>query len=75
MDDQNKNLLLATGLSFLVLIGWMLLFPPEAPDQSQVNNSDLSQEVNNPEVPQTSSVINTEAVSYTHLTLPTILLV
>ena len=61
MDDQNKNLLLATGLSFLVLIGWMLLFPPEAPDQSQVNNSDSSQEVNNPEVPQTSSVINTEA--------------
>ena len=60
MDDQNKNLLLATGLSFLVLIGWMLLFPPETPDQSQMNNSDLSQEVNNPEVPQTSSVINTE---------------
>ena len=29
MDDQNKNLLLATGLSFLVLIGWMFLFPPD----------------------------------------------
>ena len=29
MDDQNKNLLLATSLSFLVLLGWMLLFPPE----------------------------------------------
>ncbi|MEZ7812102.1 MAG: YidC/Oxa1 family membrane protein insertase [Paracoccaceae bacterium] len=29
MDDQNKNLLLATGLSFLVIVGWFLLFPPE----------------------------------------------
>ena len=29
MDDQNKNLLLATSLSFLVLLGWMLMFPPE----------------------------------------------
>jgi YidC/Oxa1 family membrane protein insertase len=32
MDDQNKNLLLATSLSFLVLLGWMLLFPPEPMD-------------------------------------------
>ena len=31
MDDQNKNLLLATGLSFLVIVGWFLLFPPEPP--------------------------------------------
>ncbi|MEO1549950.1 MAG: membrane protein insertase YidC [Pseudomonadota bacterium] len=31
MDDQNKNLLLATGLSFLVILVWFLLFPPEAP--------------------------------------------
>ena len=29
MDDQNKNLLLATSLSFLVLLGWMLMFPPK----------------------------------------------
>ncbi|APX90178.1 membrane protein insertase YidC [Brevirhabdus pacifica] len=29
MDDQNKNLLLATVLSFLVILGWFLLFPPE----------------------------------------------
>ncbi len=32
MDDQNKNLILATGLSFLVILVWFLLFPPtEAP--------------------------------------------
>ncbi len=31
MDDQNKNLLLATALSFLVILVWFLLFPPEEP--------------------------------------------
>ena len=45
MDDQNKNLLLATSLSFLVLLGWMPMFPPqpieEAPSEQtteQVTN-------------------------------------
>ena len=39
MQDNNKNLLLATALSFLVIFAWFLLFPPEpyepepAPDQ------------------------------------------
>ncbi|MDQ7071725.1 MAG: membrane protein insertase YidC [Rhodobacterales bacterium] len=28
MDDQNKNLILATGLSFLVILVWFVLFPP-----------------------------------------------
>ncbi|MBU2961856.1 membrane protein insertase YidC [Citreicella sp. C3M06] len=28
MDDQNKNLLIATGLSFVVILIWFLLFPP-----------------------------------------------
>ncbi len=28
MDDQNKNLLLATGLSFLVILVWFIVFPP-----------------------------------------------
>jgi len=28
MDDQNKNLILATGLSFMVILMWFLLFPP-----------------------------------------------
>ena len=31
MDDQNRNLLLATALSFLVIVIWFLLFPPEEP--------------------------------------------
>ncbi|MCY4328330.1 MAG: membrane protein insertase YidC [Rhodobacteraceae bacterium] len=29
MDNQNKNLILATALSFLVVLGWFVLFPPE----------------------------------------------
>ncbi|MGR3620700.1 membrane protein insertase YidC [Pseudophaeobacter sp.] len=28
MDDQNKNLILATALSFLVILGWYSFFPP-----------------------------------------------
>ncbi|MEI2806453.1 membrane protein insertase YidC [Albidovulum sp.] len=42
MDDQNKNLILATVLSFLVILLWYTLFPPpetqpvpETPAQSQ----------------------------------------
>ena len=31
MDDQNKNLILATVLSFLVILVWFWLFPPEEP--------------------------------------------
>ncbi|THD85198.1 membrane protein insertase YidC [Aliigemmobacter aestuarii] len=31
MDDQNKNLILATVLSALVIIGWMVFFPPPEP--------------------------------------------
>jgi YidC/Oxa1 family membrane protein insertase len=31
MDDQNKNLILATALSFLVILVWFVLFPPPAP--------------------------------------------
>jgi YidC/Oxa1 family membrane protein insertase len=31
MDDQNKNLILATALSFVVILVWFLLFPPPEP--------------------------------------------
>ena len=39
MDEQNKNLLLATSLSFLVLLGWMLLFPPEPIEQEKLETT------------------------------------
>ena len=53
MDDQNKNLLLATALSFLVLIGWMLLFPPEAPNPQQGEEPNLSQDQSKVKAPST----------------------
>ena len=31
MDDQNKNLILATALSFLVILIWYVVFPPPDP--------------------------------------------
>ncbi|WP_422075304.1 membrane protein insertase YidC [Tranquillimonas rosea] len=39
MDDQNKNLILATALSFLVILVWFLLFPPEENTQTQEQTS------------------------------------
>jgi YidC/Oxa1 family membrane protein insertase len=32
MDDQNKNLILATALSFAVILIWFVVFPPPKPD-------------------------------------------
>ncbi|MEM7490361.1 MAG: membrane protein insertase YidC [Pseudomonadota bacterium] len=42
MDEQNKNLILATVLSALVLLVWFLLFPPEqqAPGVAEVDTND-----------------------------------
>jgi YidC/Oxa1 family membrane protein insertase len=34
MDDQNRNLILATALSFLVILVWFLLFPPPVPEET-----------------------------------------
>jgi YidC/Oxa1 family membrane protein insertase len=31
MDDQNKNLILATALSFIVILVWFVFFPPPEP--------------------------------------------
>ncbi|QEW22100.1 Oxa1Ec [Marinibacterium anthonyi] len=43
MDDQNKNLLLATGLSFLVILGWFLLFPPAPAEEPGEDPAQASQ--------------------------------
>lgn len=32
MDDQNKNLILATVLSLIVIVVWLAVFPPPEPD-------------------------------------------
>ena len=46
MDNQNKNLLLATVLSGLVIVGWTVLFPPSpavdpnAPSETSTSATD-----------------------------------
>jgi YidC/Oxa1 family membrane protein insertase len=34
MDDQNRNLILATALSFAVILIWFVLFPPPPPEEA-----------------------------------------
>jgi YidC/Oxa1 family membrane protein insertase len=47
MDDQNKNLILATVLSFVVILVWFVLFPPPdpvtpTPDETGAQTEQLS---------------------------------
>ena len=42
MDDQNKNLLLATGLSFAVMLVWFAIAPPQSPPPAVEEVSDTS---------------------------------
>jgi YidC/Oxa1 family membrane protein insertase len=35
MDDNNRNLILASALSFLVILIWFYLFPPETPEVTE----------------------------------------
>ena len=44
MDDQNKNLFLATALSFVVILAWFWMFPPEEP-QTTVDPVAATQEL------------------------------
>ena len=40
MDEQNKNLILATVLSAAVLLIWFLVFPPDAQAPGTTPTSD-----------------------------------
>ena len=44
MDDQNKNLILASVLSFIVIITWFILFPPPEPIPSTIENAEQQSE-------------------------------
>ena len=48
MDDQNKNLILASVLSFVVIIVWFVLFPPPEPIQTEEQNIEQTQTQNLP---------------------------
>ena len=48
MDDQNKNLILASVLSFVVIIVWFVLFPPPEPIQTEEQNIEQTQAQNLP---------------------------
>lgn len=43
MDDQSKNLILATALSFAVILVWFLLFPPQEQPQTAPTATETSQ--------------------------------
>ena len=47
MDDQNKNLILASVLSFIVIITWFILFPPPEPVPSDVESAQQQSEESN----------------------------
>lgn len=44
MEEQNKNLILAIVLSFLVIFVWYIIFPPEEPVPSQELPAEAGQE-------------------------------
>ena len=45
MDEQNKNLLLATALSFAVILVWFILFPPPEPEQPLATETTATERV------------------------------
>ena len=47
MNDQNKNLILASVLSFIVIITWFILFPPPDPVTRDIESTQQQAEENN----------------------------
>jgi len=63
MDDQNKNLILATALSFLVIMLWFVLFPaPEVPLPPQAEVTTQSDAGNAPGLATEPGAIDGAAV-------------
>ncbi|TNC65159.1 membrane protein insertase YidC [Rubellimicrobium roseum] len=60
MDDQNKNLLLATALSFLVILVWFIIFPPPeqapSPDPEAVTAREVPEAVAAPDAGEAGAV-------------------
>jgi len=60
MEEQNKNLILATVLSFLVILVWFWLFPPEEP-VTPVASETATEQTQDPSVPTVSNEAATGA--------------
>jgi YidC/Oxa1 family membrane protein insertase len=65
MDDQNKNLILATALSFLVILGWYSFFPPPesapAPEALAADTAPVGDAASSPNVGATEAVASQSA--------------
>jgi YidC/Oxa1 family membrane protein insertase len=57
MDDQNKNLILATVLSFAVIVAWTTLFPPEELPVDPA--TEVAQTLEDPTLPASDDVVST----------------
>jgi YidC/Oxa1 family membrane protein insertase len=55
MDDQNKNLILATALSFLVILVWFVMFPPPEPTPTDPNAPAAETQADGPLAPAPSA--------------------
>jgi len=53
MDDQNKNLILATALSFIVILVWFVVFPP--PEPTENTTPEVAAEGTAPDAPTASA--------------------
>jgi YidC/Oxa1 family membrane protein insertase len=71
MDDQNRNLLLATALSFLVILVWFLLFPPpEETATSPAARETVAEQTDAPPIAVTPPVPGAEVAEGTTPTAP-----
>ena len=62
MDDQNRNLILASALSFVVIIVWFVLFPPPEPVRVDPNTPEAQATQNqSPSLPSVSETEQTAA--------------
>ncbi|MCF6233458.1 MAG: membrane protein insertase YidC [Rhodobacteraceae bacterium] len=64
MDEQNKNLILATVLSFLVILVWFVLFPPPIPEPAPLDGTETS-DLNAPTAGVTASTPSAGAIANT----------
>ncbi|MEP2471151.1 MAG: membrane protein insertase YidC, partial [Paracoccaceae bacterium] len=68
MDDQNKNLILATVLSFLVILTWFILFPPpEAELPLETTETAQATNAGDPTIPAATAVDGTAPLNPTAL--------